>query len=624
MKKKRVMAAVLALFMIFGASVTGINVYAEEQSDEYFLGIGSVSKMYATTAVMQLKDKGLVDLDAPVTDYIDDFKMADERYKDITVRMLMNHTSGLMGTVYYDSFRFDSIGTEYHENFLKILSQQRLKADPGEYNCYCNDGFTLLEIIVERVTGMSFTEYIEENICEPLDMNNTYTIWNAPDMENQVPYYSRSGIQMAPECTQLVGAGGILSTSGDLCRFGTSFFRGDETLLSEASKKEMELQSKTFLSTSGYGLGWDTVNNPDYEAAGVKVISKGGDTLAQHASLVVAPEEKISAAVISSGGASTFNQDIACALMDIALEEKGIKVEHPEESFKETLDKVPEEYLQYEDIYTYGSALLKLSFPEGKYMCFESLTAEDPFEKQYLYTSDDEFVKVTGDVESGTAVQEKLISTLAFEDIDGKIYVVDETGSAILGKAEDSTASDAAIEAWDERDGKSYYLYNCGYADSFYAEGFKNTLVTSEDASGFVNGYTIIDETHAMNLVEIPGDASRDINDIEIIEEDGAEILTYPGQEYQYISEDAIPVFDKDVKNVELTTGKASWFKLDGVDNTILKLTLPKNSSCYVYDQKGNIVYSSFMVGYGDSVPLPSYGMIVFVGETGSTVTIGR
>ena len=213
MKKKRVMAAVLALFMIFGASVTGINVYAEEQSDEYFLGIGSVSKMYATTAVMQLKDKGLVDLDAPVTDYIDDFKMADERYKDITVRMLMNHTSGLMGTVYYDSFRFDSIGTEYHENFLKILSQQRLKADPGEYNCYCNDGFTLLEIIVERVTGMSFTEYIEENICEPLDMNNTYTIWNAPDMENQVPYYSRSGIQMAPECTQLVGAGGILSTS---------------------------------------------------------------------------------------------------------------------------------------------------------------------------------------------------------------------------------------------------------------------------------------------------------------------------------------------------------------------------------------------------------------------------
>ena len=51
--------------------------------------------MYAVTAVMQLADQGKVDIDAPVTDYIRDFKMADERYKDITVRMLMNHTTGV-------------------------------------------------------------------------------------------------------------------------------------------------------------------------------------------------------------------------------------------------------------------------------------------------------------------------------------------------------------------------------------------------------------------------------------------------------------------------------------------------------------------------------------------------
>ena len=56
-------------------------------------GVGSVSKVYVTTAVMQLVEQGKVDPDAPMTDYIDDFKMADVRYKDITVRMLMNHTS---------------------------------------------------------------------------------------------------------------------------------------------------------------------------------------------------------------------------------------------------------------------------------------------------------------------------------------------------------------------------------------------------------------------------------------------------------------------------------------------------------------------------------------------------
>ena len=67
-------------------------------SSDYILNIGSVSKMYVTAAVMQLVDQGKVELDAPVTDYIPDFKLADERYKDITVRMLMNHTSGLMGS----------------------------------------------------------------------------------------------------------------------------------------------------------------------------------------------------------------------------------------------------------------------------------------------------------------------------------------------------------------------------------------------------------------------------------------------------------------------------------------------------------------------------------------------
>jgi Beta-lactamase class C and other penicillin binding proteins len=74
----------------------------------------------------------------------------------------MNHTSGLMGTRCDGIFRFDEKSEEYHDTFLKNLQSENLKANPGEFNCYCNDGFTLLEIIVERVSGMSFTEYMEE------------------------------------------------------------------------------------------------------------------------------------------------------------------------------------------------------------------------------------------------------------------------------------------------------------------------------------------------------------------------------------------------------------------------------------------------------------------------------
>ena len=134
------------------------------QDDERVYCLASVSKVYAAAAVMQLADRGLVDIDAPVTEYIPDFKMADPRYKDITVRMLMDHTSGLMGSVYGHCFSFEAIGSEYHDSFLSILSKERLKADPGAYNCYCNDGFTLLEMIIERVSGMSFTDYLKKNI----------------------------------------------------------------------------------------------------------------------------------------------------------------------------------------------------------------------------------------------------------------------------------------------------------------------------------------------------------------------------------------------------------------------------------------------------------------------------
>ena len=76
---------------ISGKSLNGTD-------DELIYCIASVSKMYSTAAVMQLVDEGKVKLDGYVTEYLPDFKMADERYKDITVRMLMNHTSGIMGT----------------------------------------------------------------------------------------------------------------------------------------------------------------------------------------------------------------------------------------------------------------------------------------------------------------------------------------------------------------------------------------------------------------------------------------------------------------------------------------------------------------------------------------------
>ena len=142
----RVIAGLFALSM-FGLTAlsggqieSGKVVFAEGAQETATEGdanqiycIGSVSKVYVTTAVMQLVEQGKVDLDAPVTDYIDDFKMADERYKDITVRMLMNHTSGIFGSSLKNSDLYGDNSSVSTENTLKNLENQILKADPGEY-----------------------------------------------------------------------------------------------------------------------------------------------------------------------------------------------------------------------------------------------------------------------------------------------------------------------------------------------------------------------------------------------------------------------------------------------------------------------------------------------------------
>ena len=137
-------------------------------------GAGSVSKIFTTAAVMQLAEAGKLDLDQPVVRYLPSFKMADPRYKDITVRMLLNHSSGLMGSSFTSGMLFDDPSTTATGNLLDCLAGQRLKADPGAYSVYCNDGFTLAELVVEAVSGVSFEEYLREHIFDPAGLKETY------------------------------------------------------------------------------------------------------------------------------------------------------------------------------------------------------------------------------------------------------------------------------------------------------------------------------------------------------------------------------------------------------------------------------------------------------------------
>ncbi|MCR5702417.1 MAG: beta-lactamase family protein [Lachnospiraceae bacterium] len=597
------------------------NNESETADETGILNVASVSKMYVVTAVMQLVDQGRVELDAPVTDYIPDFEMADERYKDITVKMLMNHTSGLMGSVYEGCLLFDEKSTDYHDTFLSKLKKEHLKANPGEFNCYCNDGFTLLEILVERVKGKSFTDYLKENISKPLSLGDTGTMWDS-DFDRQIPVYINEKEKLANQIPQLIGAGGIMSDAKDVCRFGTAFFAGDNSLLSENAKKEMANNNKVGDCAESFGLGWDTVEKEDYEKAGIKVLSKGGDT-SQHANLLVAPDEKISVAVLSSGGSSTNCEEICLDLLDEALASKGITVEHPEKEVAEQID-VPDKLLKYEGVYATTDKTFCVSFPDKKYMKIVSVTSEDNFEYQYIYTKDEVFVAVSGDVASGNAIPDKPVQEMIFEEKNGQEYLSDCEAGFQAYKVPENKVSEKVQKAWDERDGAYYYLVSGKCSDTGYTDNNRMMIKTSDKAPGYVNGYAMRDENNAGYDVIIPGTASRDISDLRMENVDGKEYICLDALGFRLISEKDIPVFDSGVTSVELKSGEASWFKLDGIKDETIRLDIPDNASVYVYDKYMNIKYSSYMTQYGYSVPLPEYGMIVFIGETGSTVNISQ
>lgn len=115
-------------------------------------GVGSISKTYTAVLMMNLVEEGKVKLDEPVTTYLPEFTMADARYKDITVRMLLNHSSGLMGSAGPGSFLFGDNNRDASDELLERLSTQTLQADPGAYSVYSNDSYTLAGLVIEAAS----------------------------------------------------------------------------------------------------------------------------------------------------------------------------------------------------------------------------------------------------------------------------------------------------------------------------------------------------------------------------------------------------------------------------------------------------------------------------------------
>ncbi|WP_144467416.1 serine hydrolase domain-containing protein [Bacillus toyonensis] len=612
---------------------TGKNDMEGEQplTKDTLYGIGSVSKMYATAAVMKLVDEGKVDLDAPVVNYVPDFKMKDGRYKHITPRMLLNHSSGLQGSTLSNAFLFNDNDTYSHDFLLQQLSNQSLKADPGAFSVYCNDGFTLAEILVERVSGMSFTEFLHQRFTEPLKMNHTKTPqdkWR--DEKRAGLYFPAYQGQLPIESVNVIGTGGVSSTAEDMVRFSQLFMGQGKGILSDKVVKAMEQEEykKGMWPGDGdnifnYGLGWDSVKLYPFSEYGIKGLAKGGDTALQHAILVVLPEQKMAAAVLSSGGRSSTNQLLATELLLAVLKEKGtIKNIKPNKSFgKPVKVKMPQDVAKKAGFYGNSETHFKIEITKNGELFLPSNR-----EEKYVYTAD------------GSFINEKGTSKLNFvTEKNGRTYLRESTYKStpdlgqgamthyLAEKLEDNVLSKKTAAAWAKREGVKFYLVNEKFSSIEYLVQPKliTTQITrKEGLAGYWEGRKITGPNTATHQLQIPVMNGRDTTETHFYTEGGNEYMEMAG--LLYISGTNVKPLDasQSTKVTLQANGHAKWFTIpQAAAGKMMTVTLPSKGAFAVYDENGVCVNFTIVSG-NNKVKLPKNGTVVIAGAPNSEFAI--
>jgi CubicO group peptidase (beta-lactamase class C family) len=139
---------------------------------ETLFHMASITKLFVATSVMQLWEQGKVDLDSPVAQYVSYFQLKDARYKSITVRHMLTHTSGMPDVEDYlwNKPEYDDGALE---RYVRSLKDQKLRWDPGTKFAYSNMAYEVLGDLVAKVSGMSFEDYVDAHILKPLGMSSS-------------------------------------------------------------------------------------------------------------------------------------------------------------------------------------------------------------------------------------------------------------------------------------------------------------------------------------------------------------------------------------------------------------------------------------------------------------------
>ena len=325
---------ILAGGEVFTAATGILNKHTGVEADvDSVFQIGSITKTWTATLIMQLVDEGLLDLDAPVRDTVPDFAIQDaDAARTITTRHLLSHVGGFEG----DRFLDTGVGDDCVERYLAEIADAPQLFAPGERFSYNNDAFVVLGRIVEVLRGTPFDRALREHLADPLQLTHVAT-----DASQAIRFRAALGHVDAEDGGDPVPspvwslvrsnapAGAMLAmTARDLLGFARMHLDGgcgpDGTqVLSAGSVQAMQERQVELpelgLMGDAWGLGWEIF---DWE--GGPVIGHDGGTIGQTAFLRIVPGADVAVAILTNGGASaslysTLMSRILEALADVAV-----------------------------------------------------------------------------------------------------------------------------------------------------------------------------------------------------------------------------------------------------------------------------------------------------------------
>lgn len=356
-----------SLLLARGYGYADVEEREEVDGERTLFRIGSITKLFTWTAVMQLVEAGKLDLDADVGQYLD-FEIPATFDEPITMRHILTHTPGFEEDS-RDLFSDDPEDIVPMGEWLATHIPGRVRP-PGIFSSYSNYATALAGYVVERISGMSYDEYVERHIFEPLGM--TYASSRQPLPESLAPHMSEAyvwqgGAFEAKPFEIVMGAapaGSMSVSAADMGRFMLAHLNGGALeggrILSEETTRLMHERAFGHDDRlAGFALGFYEKSRP-----GLRVIGHGGDTQYHHSDLALVPSEGLGVFVsynTASGGEVSFGPFME-AFLEHYYPVPPTRVE-PSEELKEAAGRVAGEYQFNRRSYTTFQKAMGLAQP---------------------------------------------------------------------------------------------------------------------------------------------------------------------------------------------------------------------------------------------------------------------